>query len=263
MNEEFEMSQDLAQQLREGTKHSHTTAENTAYMKCFLKGIVEREPFRKMLANLYGVYSALEAELQRHANHPIVGPMVFPNIYRSANLERDLAFYYGDPWREQIVTLHAGQVYVDRIHEVANTDPSLLIAHAYTRYMGDLSGGQALKNIVRSALNLPPNQGTGLYDFEQLPTVEAKREFKEKYRQTLNSLPVDEATIQRIVDEANYAFHLNHDVVHELEPDVKAAVGEHVFDLITRQAIPGATERPAHRSSPEPVTLDPTLEYNI
>jgi len=46
----------LATCLREGTQHSHTAAENTAFMKCFLKGIVEREPFRKLLANLYLVY---------------------------------------------------------------------------------------------------------------------------------------------------------------------------------------------------------------
>jgi heme oxygenase len=253
------MSHDLANYLREGTKQSHTAAENTAYMKCFLKGIVEREPFRKLLANLYLVYSALEEELRRHQAHPEVGPMYFAELNRTANLERDLAFYYGDNWREQIAPLPAGQVYVDRIHEIANTDPVLLIAHAYTRYMGDLSGGQALKNIVRSALKLPPDQGTGLHEFEQIPTVEAKRAFKEKYRQALNSLPVDEATIQRIVDEANYAFQLNRDVVHELEDDVKAAIGDHVFDLLTRQDIPGATERPPHGTATEPVAL----QYSI
>jgi heme oxygenase len=227
-------------------------------MKCFLKGIVEREPFRKLLANLYLVYSALEEELQRHQSHPVVGPMYFAELNRTGNLEKDLVFYYGDNWREQIAALPAGQVYVERIHEIANTDPALLIAHAYTRYMGDLSGGQALKNIVRSALNLPPDRGTGLHEFEQIPTVEAKRAFKEKYRQALNSLPVDEATIQRIVDEANYAFQLNRDVVHELEDDVKAAVGDHVFDLLTRQEIPGATERPPHGSKEESA-----LEYSI
>jgi heme oxygenase len=252
------MSHDLANRLREGTKQSHTAAENTAYMKCFLKGIVEKEPFRKLLANLYLVYSALETELQRHQTHPVVGPMYFAELNRTSNLERDLAFYYGDNWREQIAPLPAGQVYVDRIHEIANTDPVLLVAHAYTRYMGDLSGGQALKNIVRSALKLPPDQGTGLHEFEQIPTVEAKRAFKEKYRQALNSLPVDEDTIQRIVDEATYAFQLNRDVVHELEDDVKAAIGDHVFDLLTRQEIPGATERPPHGSTQEPV-----LEYSI
>ncbi|QZZ22384.1 heme oxygenase (biliverdin-producing) [Leptothermofonsia sichuanensis E412] len=250
------MSQDLAQCLREGTKHSHTAAENTAFMKCFLKGIVEREPFRKLLANLYLVYSALEAGLERHRNHPVVGGIVFPELNRTANLERDLEFYYGNNWYEQITPLPAGQVYVDRIHEIANTDPVLLIAHAYTRYMGDLSGGQALKNIVRCALNLPPNQGTALHEFEQLSTAEAKRAFKAKYRDALNSLPVDDATIQRIVDEANYAFTLNRNVVHELEPEVKAAVGEHVFDLLTRQEIPGATER-------IPVGQEPALEYSI
>lgn len=237
------MSHNLAQRLREGTQQSHTAAENTAFMKCFLKGIVEREPFRKLLANLYFVYSTLEAEMEAHRDHPAVGPMVFPELNRTANLEKDLTFYYGDNWREQISPLPAGQIYVDRIQEIAKTDPALLIAHAYTRYMGDLSGGQALKNIVRSAMNLPPDQGTSLHEFELLPTVEAKRTFKERYRDTLNALPVDEATIDRIVAEANYAFHLNRDVVHELEDDVRAVIGEHVFDLLTRQDRPGSTER--------------------
>ena len=252
------MTHDLAQRLREGTQQSHTAAENTAFMKCFLKGVVEREPFRKLLANLYFVYSALESELLRHQHDPIVGPMYFPELNRTASLEQDLAFYYGDDWREQISPLPAGEVYVKRIHDVANADPALLIAHAYTRYMGDLSGGQALKKIVRSALNLPADRGTALHEFEQLQTVEAKREFKEKYRDTLNALPVDDATIQRIVDEANYACELNRDVVHELEEDVIAAIGEHVFDLLTRQTIPGATERPA--SSSDKVAA---VEYSI
>lgn len=252
------MSHDLAQRLREGTKHSHTAAENTAFMKCFLKGIVEREPFRKLLANLYLVYSSLEAELEAHRDHPAIGPIIFPELNRTANLERDLAFYYGDHWREQIVPLPAGQVYVDRLHTIANVNPILLIAHSYTRYMGDLSGGQALKNIIRSALGLPADQGTALHEFEQLPTVEAKRAFKEKYRDALNSLPLTESDIQEIVDEANYAFHLNRDVMHDLEDDVRALIGEHVFDLLIRQSIPGATER-----SPHPAEKEPVIEYSI
>ncbi len=232
----------LAQSLRDGTMHAHTVAENTAFMKCFLKGVVEREPFRKLLANLYFVYSALEAEMQRHQNHPVVGPMIFPEIFRASNLERDLEYYYGPNWRQDIEPLPAGKVYVLRIKAISKADPALLVAHAYTRYMGDLSGGQALKKIIRSALDLPPDQGTGLHDYEQLPTAEAQRDFKAKYRTALNSLPIDGALIRRIVDEANYAFGLNRDVVQELEDEVRAAVGDHVFELLTRQDIPGATE---------------------
>uniref|UniRef100_B8HM78 heme oxygenase (biliverdin-producing) n=1 Tax=Cyanothece sp. (strain PCC 7425 / ATCC 29141) TaxID=395961 RepID=B8HM78_CYAP4 len=240
------MSQDLAQRLRTGTQQSHTAAENTAFMKCFLKGIVEREPFRKLLANLYYVYSTLEAEMQRHQDHPVVGPMVFPQVFRAANLERDLVYYYGENWREQIKPLPAGQIYVDRLRSISQTDPALLIAHAYTRYMGDLSGGQALKNIIRSALNLPEGEGTNLHEFDQLPTVEAKRAFKETYRDALNALPVDEDTIARIVAEANYAFQLNRDVVQGLEDDVKAVIGQHVFELLTRQERPGSTAPHPH-----------------
>ncbi|MBD2358759.1 heme oxygenase (biliverdin-producing) [Tolypothrix sp. FACHB-123] len=237
------MSTDLASKLREGTKHSHTMAENTAFMKCFLKGIVEREPFRKLIANLYLVYSALEEQLQRYCTHPVVSLIYFPILNRKANLEKDLVFYYGENWREQISALEAGKVYVERINEVANTEPGLLVAHAYVRYMGDLSGGQSLKKIIRSALDLPANEGTGLHEFEQLPSVEAIRAFKGQYRDALNALPVDDALAEKIIAEANYAFALNRDVVHELEADVKAAIGDHVFDLITRQDLPGSTER--------------------
>ncbi len=237
------MSSDLASKLREGTKQSHTTAENTAFMKCFLKGIVEKEPFRKLIANLYLVYSALEAELQNHSTDSVIGLIYFPELNRQANLEKDLAFYYGENWREQILPLASGKIYVARIQELAKTEPKLLIAHAYVRYMGDLSGGQSLKKIVRSALSLPPDQGTGLHEFEQLPTVEAIRAFKIKYRDALNSLPIDDGMAEKIVAEANYAFQLNRDVVHELEADVKAAIGDHVFDLITRQDTLGSTER--------------------
>ncbi|PZO35835.1 MAG: heme oxygenase [Pseudanabaena frigida] len=235
------MTSHLATRLREGTQKSHTAAENTAFMKCFLKGIVEIVPFRKLLANLYLVYSTLEAELKRHADHPIVGKIYFPEIDRQANLEQDLAFYFGDNWRSELIPLKAGQVYVDRLLEISNTDPALLIAHSYTRYMGDLSGGQALKHIIRSALDLPSDRGTTFYEFDQLPTIEAKRDFKEKYRHTLDALVIDEAAILRIVEEANYAFTLNRNVVDELEADVRAVVDPHVFELLTKQDRVGST----------------------
>lgn len=250
------MVDDLALRLREGTKQSHTAAENTAYMKCFLKGIVEREPFRKLLANLYLLYSALEEEMEHHRNHAVVGAMIFSELWRKAKLEEDLAYYYGADWQQQIAPLPAGTRYVARIREIAQQQPALLVAHAYVRYMGDLSGGQSLKKIVRSALNLPADQGTELHEFDQIPTAEARRAFKGQYRDALNALPVDEQLAQQIVDEANLAFQLNADVVHDLEADVKAAIGDHVFDLITRQAIPGATERPVGQSTVELIAAE-------
>ena len=250
------MTQSLATCLREGTQQSHTLAENTAFMKCFLKGIVEREPFRKLTADLYYVYRTLEVEMARHRHHPVVSPMIFPELKRTHKLEADLRFYYGENWRQQIAISPEGRNYVARLQEISQTNPMLLIAHAYVRYMGDLSGGQSLRHITRSALDLPPDQGTGLHEFDQLPTVEARRECKQRYRDALNSLPVGAEQIQAIVAEANRAFALNRNVFHELEPDVRAAIGEHVFDLITRQDKPGSTARMPGQTSVELVATE-------
>jgi heme oxygenase len=236
----------LSQQLRNGTQQAHTLSENTAYMKCFIKGIVEEKPFRQLLANLYFVYSALEQAFERNQHHPILGKIYFPLLNRHEQLAQDLAFYYGDNWQQEIQPTPSGKVYVDRINDLINNNPALLVAHSYTRYMGDLSGGQALKRIVRSALTLPENQGTAMYEFPGLETPEERRQFKEIYRHALDALELDQGIKDEIVAEANYAFALNRDVMHDLEGAVKEAIGEHTFDLLTRQDRPGSTESHTH-----------------
>jgi heme oxygenase len=237
----------LSSRLRTGTQQSHTAAENTAFMKCFIKGIVEKEPLRKLFADLYFVYDTLENALRQHANHPILGMADFPKLHyrlaRTESLARDLYFYYGENWQAQIRLSPAGRAYRNRIQDLSRTDPTRLLAHAYTRYMGDLSGGQSLRRVIRSALTLPADQGTQFYEFNHIATPEARRSFKERYRQALDRLPLNDLTIEPIIDEANAAFHFNRDIMHELEADVKVAIGEHTFDLLTRLDRPGSTER--------------------
>ncbi|MCC5626218.1 biliverdin-producing heme oxygenase, partial [Nostoc sp. CHAB 5715] len=56
------MSSNLATKLRVGTKKAHTMAENVGFVKCFLRGVVEKNSYRKLVANFYFVYSAMEEE---------------------------------------------------------------------------------------------------------------------------------------------------------------------------------------------------------
>ena len=69
------MSVALAAQLREGTKKSHTMAENTGFVSCFLKGVVDKASYRKLVADLYFVYTAMEEEIAKLGDHPVVGPL--------------------------------------------------------------------------------------------------------------------------------------------------------------------------------------------
>ena len=225
------MMNDLATQLREGTRQSHTMAENTTFMKCFIQGVVNREAFRKLLSDLYFVYAALEEELDKHQHHVVINSIYFPELNRQANLEADLAYYYGDRWQELITPSQAARDYVFRLHQIPATEPILLVAHAYVRYLGDISGGQGLKNIVRTALDLPDSLGTRFYEFDDFPSLGAIREFKGKYRDALNSLPINEELAATIVAEANHAFTLNRDLLDSLEPEIKAATKQKEFTV--------------------------------
>lgn len=233
------MSVNLATQLREGTKKAHTMAENVGFVRCFLRGVVEKTSYRKLVANFYFVYSALEEEMARHQTHPIVSKIYYPELNRKATLEQDLAYYYGPNWREEITLSPAGQEYVERIREISNTQPELLVSHSYTRYLGDLSGGQILKGIAQRAMNLSDGEGTAFYEFE---TISDEKGFKAQYRQALDEAPVDQATAEAIVNEANDAFGLNMKMFKELEGNLIKAIGQMLFNSLTRRRQRGSTE---------------------
>jgi heme oxygenase len=237
--EKFSMTCNLATKLREGTKKSHSMAENVGFVKCFLKGVVEKTSYRKLVANLYFVYSAMEEEMERHRQHPILSKVYFPQLNRKSSLEQDLQFYFGANWREQVAPSPAGVAYVQRIREVSNTAPELLVAHCYTRYLGDLSGGQILKKIAQQAMNLADGQGTAFYEFKDIPE---EKVFKATYRQAMDDLPVDEANADQIVDEANAAFGMNMKVFNELEGNLILAIGQMLFNTLTRRRTRGSTE---------------------
>ena len=233
------MSVNLAAQLREGTKKSHTMAENVGFIKCFLKGTVEKTSYRKLGTNLYFVYCAMEEEMERHCNHPILSKLYFPELNRKQSIEKDLYYYFGSSWREQIAPSEAAQAYVQRIREVSDTEPERLIAHLYTRDMGDLSGGQILKGIAQRGLNLPEGEGTEFYEFNDIPDEKA---FKANYRQVMNNLPIDQATADKIVEEANAAFGMNMKMFMELEGNLIKAIGQMLFNTLTRKRAQGSTE---------------------
>jgi len=233
------MSVALAAQLREGTKKSHTMAENTGFVSCFLKGVVDKASYRKLVADLYFVYGAMEEEITRLKDHPVLAPIAFPQLNRREALEQDLAFYFGADWKNQIQPSPSAAAYVARIHQVAQESPELLVGHHYTRYLGDLSGGQILKNIAQKAMNLGDSDGLHFYEFASIADEKA---FKGTYRSAMDTLPIDQATADRIVEEANEAFHLNMNMFKELEGNLVAAIGKVLFGFLTRRQRAGSTE---------------------
>ena len=223
------MSNNLAMKLRVGTQQAHTNSENVGFMKCFIKGVVDKNCFIQLLSNFYFVYSELEAAIEKHKQHPVISLIYFPELNRQSSLKQDMLFYYGNQWQETIKPSPATQAYIARIQQISTHEPALLLAHSYTRYLGDLSGGQMLQKIAQSALKLSGYTGTSFYNFEQIPD---KHAFKEKYRQALDKLPIDDTSADKIVAEANHAFKLNMQIFQELETLLIETIGRDTYNSL-------------------------------
>lgn len=207
---------DLSELLKEGTKEAHDRAENTQFVKDFLKGNIRKELFKLATTALYFTYSALEEEMDRNRDHPAFAALYFPvELHRKEALAKDLLYFFGEDWKTQVQCSEATRKYVERIHYVGQEEPELLVAHAYTRYMGDLSGGQVLRKVAQRALKLPSTgEGTHFYLFEN---VDNAQQFKQLYRARLNALDLTLKTKEKIVQEANKAFEYNMQVFNELD----------------------------------------------
>jgi heme oxygenase len=194
-------SQSLSLRLKDATRELHRDAENAGGMSALLRGRVDRAQYCLLLRNLHALYAALEAALDRRAAMPLVAPVRRPLLYRTAALAADLRVLHGARWSELPVTA-AMRSYVARLEEIAREQPPLLAAHAYVRYMGDLSGGQILRDVVRRALDLQDGAGLAFYTF----AGGNGREIKEAFRAALDALPLDDALALEIVAEARDAF---------------------------------------------------------
>ncbi|MGJ4952776.1 heme oxygenase (biliverdin-producing) [Bradyrhizobium sp. HKCCYLS20291] len=191
----------LLEAMRERTKALHVTAERTGIVAELLRGRGTREAYALLLRNLLPVYETLEAELLRHAASPVTGLIVRPELNRSAAIAADLAQLDAT----NLPLLPETIAYVGAIREAGGGEGHALLAHAYTRYLGDLSGGQIIKKILARSLELRP-EALSFYDF---PAIADIPRFKDAYRVSLERAGTRMAEHDVVIEEAATAFQLN------------------------------------------------------
>ena len=201
----------LSVMMRDGSQTEHKDAESSSFMAELLEGRVNETGYAEYLAMLRPVYAALESAAARLAADPIVGTIIDPAINRLAAIDQDLAYWSGRAELPQVRS-DAVDAYVARI-EATVADPVLFVAHHYTRYLGDLSGGQAIGRILARTFGLENGEGIAFYAFESVPKP---KPYKDQYRARLDALPLTPADQQRVVDEVKTVFGLNGALFAEL-----------------------------------------------
>eukprot|EP01083_Nonionella_stella_P221272 790720_1 len=209
----------LSNALKTGTQESHSAAESVHSVKEFIKGNIDRDLYSILILNLFYLYERLEKLLDDHAPHEF-SKLHFPKeLKRTETLREDVDFFLGDvdvlKQQQKSKPSPATLDYIRRVEEISETEPLLLLSHAYTRYLGDLSGGKVLARVAKRAMNLQGgDDGLAFYNFEHIPSAKV---FKDGYRKALDDLDLTDGQIQRLVAEANVAFVLNMRIFEELD----------------------------------------------
>ncbi|MEU0128754.1 biliverdin-producing heme oxygenase [Streptomyces sp. NPDC006289] len=200
--------------IRTASHEQHTEAETSTFMSDMLGGGLGVDAYARYTEQLWFVYRALEDGAQTLREDPVAGPFIQPELMRAAELERDLAHLRGAGWREGLQPLPATAAYAARVAECAREWPAGYIAHHYTRYLGDLSGGQIIRGTAERTWGFErKGDGVRFYVFEQISNPAA---FKREYRELLDAVNADDLEKQRIIDECKHAFALNTAVFREL-----------------------------------------------
>ncbi|MFF5140734.1 heme oxygenase (biliverdin-producing) [Streptomyces sp. NPDC013157] len=200
--------------IRTASHEQHVEAETSTFMSDLLGGRLGVEAYARYTEQLWFVYDALEGAAGRLASDPVAGPFVRPELFRLAALERDLAHLRGAGWRTGLTALPATEEYAARVRECAERWPAGYVAHHYTRYLGDLSGGQIIRDRAERTWGFErKGDGVRFYVFEDIANPAA---FKRGYRELLDAVDTDDLEKQRVVAECRRAFTLNTAVFREL-----------------------------------------------
>ena len=199
----------LSAAMREGSRPEHEEAEGTGFVADLLAGRAHPDRYAAYLLRLRVVYAALERAVRDHRHHPAVAAVHDESLCRVDALDADLDHWW--PERDRTVSSPAADRYRERI-EHARTTPSLLVAHHYTRYLGDLSGGRMLAQALRRTWP-GLDRGLAFYEFDAIPKPVA---YKRAYRDRLDALDLGDAARDDVVEEVRRAFRLNRDLLDEV-----------------------------------------------
>jgi heme oxygenase len=201
----------VAALVREASAADHRAAERRGFVVRLMAGELDLDAYGRYLAQLAPVYAALEER------GPGGWPIFEAGFARSKAIRADLAAL-GMPAGHP--ALPETQDHADRVrHLVATGDDVRYLAHHYTRYLGDLSGGQAIGALMARHYGATPDQLT-FFDFTALGRpVEAKR----RYRERMNALGLDAGQVAALVEEVRTAFRMTTAVFDALDREPAAA----------------------------------------
>jgi heme oxygenase len=201
----------LSRRVRTGTRADHAAAQGSGFLDALAAGRLPRDAYADLATQHWFIYETLEEAGGAAALLESAAPFVAGELTRLPALAADLRFLIGPAWRQRISPLPATERYRERLRAVAFDRPAGFVAHHYTRYLGDLSGGQYLGPAIAQAYGLT-GDGHRFFTFEGVDPPA----FRGRYRALLDEVAWSPAEQDAFLAEVSEAYRLNIDMLDEL-----------------------------------------------
>lgn len=196
----------LSAAMRAASREQHDAAEQSPFFGELLDGSLGKEAYAGYLLRLRTVYAALEDAVRSRRHDPVIAAVYDPALERLSAIDADLHCWCdGSPGS---ANSPAAESYRRRLESVDSG--AALLAHHYTRYLGDLSGGQVISRTLDRVFNLG-GIGLSLYSFSMQP-----KRYKDNYRNRLDALNLRTEQVEILLSEVRLAFRLNQALLDEL-----------------------------------------------
>lgn len=193
------MTELFSARLKAGTAAIHDEVEHTTFMVDLMEGRLDSRAYALLLKQYHVIYAELEAKSREFAAHPVFAPFFDARLFRAGRIAADLDALNAT----SLPVMPSATAYA---HHLADLDrPEQVIAHHYTRYLGDLSGGQAIGALMARHYGLPATALT-MWDFTEAGKT---KPYKDAYRARLDEVAATGGDEQIVITETMTAFHLN------------------------------------------------------
>ncbi|SCH89694.1 MULTISPECIES: biliverdin-producing heme oxygenase [unclassified Romboutsia] len=203
---------DLMTKIRKNSATLHSAAEHSGFIKRIVDGNASKDSYAEYLFNLAAMYNSIEQALERNTNNETVKEFATPELYRYDLIKKDLDFLLGDKVSE-IELLPSTIAFVDKINDLEKTNPELVIAYAYTRFIADLFGGRTFVALLSVNYKVPA-EGLNYYSCDKIKDI---RSYVMNYANKLNNLKLSSDLEIKFINEISNAYIYNLAISNELE----------------------------------------------
>lgn len=203
---------DLMMKIRKNTATLHSSAEHSGFIKRIVDGNASRESYAEYLFNLSAMYKAIEDTIEKNSDNNIVKNFVTKELYRYDLIQKDLDFLLGDKL-DSMNLLPSTVAFIERINEIDKTNPELIIAYAYTRFIADLFGGRTFIALLSVNYKVPA-EGLNYYSCDKIKDI---RSYVMEYSSRINNMDLSEEIENKFINEVSNAYIYNLAISNELE----------------------------------------------